>query len=80
MAIFLWLLLAWTAGIAVILGSLMTIASFLLWLVPHTAKSKSTKPLALPSVGYQRWQLIGVALAIALSGLILLIVVPFPHL
>lgn len=80
MAIFLWLLLAWTAGIAVILGSLMTIASFLLWLVPYGTKPKSTKPLALPSGGYQRWRLTGVTLAIALSGLVLLIGVPFPHL
>ncbi|HEY9616124.1 MAG TPA: hypothetical protein V6C64_04750 [Microcoleaceae cyanobacterium] len=80
MVIFLWLLLAWIAGIAAILGSLMTIASLLLWLVPNAAKPKSTKTLASPSVGYQRWRFAGAALVLALSGLALLIIVPFPHL
>jgi hypothetical protein len=65
--IFIWLVVAWVGGTAAILGGLMTIATFLLWLVP--SKSPSWQ---------NRLKLLGVSLGLAIGGGALLIAVPFP--
>jgi hypothetical protein len=64
----LWLVLAWVGGIAAILGSLMTVASFLLWLIP--ADSTAWKG---------RMTVLSVAVGLTIVGFALLWVVPFPE-
>lgn len=78
MDVFIWLVLAWLAGTATILGSLLAIASVLLWFVPDRANTRTAKTPAPRSVWFQRWRLTGTAMMLALSGLTLLVVMPFP--
>ncbi|GAP96157.1 hypothetical protein [Leptolyngbya sp. NIES-2104] len=59
-----WLILAWIGGIAAILGSLMIIASLLLWTVPGDRKG--------------RFKVLGFSIVCAIAGFLLLRLVPFP--
>lgn len=63
-----WFVVAWVGGTAAILGSLMTIGTLLLWLVPGKPRS---------------WQaqlkLTGFSVVIALFGFVLLAAFPFPE-
>ncbi|NJP11372.1 MAG: hypothetical protein HC866_19405 [Leptolyngbyaceae cyanobacterium RU_5_1] len=81
MPLALWLVLSWIAGTAAILGSLMTIASLLLWLVP-TERVVLRKASGQEFVASNPWQhrvkLLLFSLAIAIVGLSLLSVTPFP--
>jgi hypothetical protein len=63
----LWFVLAWVGGGAAILGSLMTVASFLLWLIP-----------ADPIPWKGRMAVLSVAVGLTIVGFVLLWVVPFP--
>ena len=76
----LWLVLAWIAGTAAILGSLMTLGSLILLFVPSQARSRQPEKPFLPSK--QSWQhrlrLLAFSVAIAIAGLGILVVVPFP--
>ncbi|WP_446867967.1 hypothetical protein [Phormidesmis sp. 146-12] len=67
MMIFTWLVVAWLGGTAAILGSLMTIATLLLWLVPQKSPSWQN-----------RLKLLGLSLGMAIVGFALLLTVPFP--
>ncbi|MGI0486066.1 hypothetical protein ACN4EK_11560 [Pantanalinema rosaneae CENA516] len=79
MMIVLWLGLAWIAGTATILGSLMTIASLLLWLLPpQPQKSNGTGKQSPRSAWYLRWRLTAVAVVMALTGFLILLLVSFP--
>jgi hypothetical protein len=76
-----WLAIAWVGGIAAILGSLMTIASLILWLIPDSPSSKNAGAVTASTPGsawVNRLKLTAVAVAIALVGLSLLIAFPFP--
>ncbi|PSB23967.1 hypothetical protein [Stenomitos frigidus] len=77
----LWLVLAWVAGTAATLGSLMVLGSLLLWLSPTVqARSHQTdaSPLPVPKPWQNRLTLLAFSIAIALAGLGILVVVPFP--
>jgi hypothetical protein len=63
----LWSVLAVLGGVAAILGGLLVMASLLLWLIP----TNSAHLLA-------RLKLTGVAIALAIGGLIALKLIPFP--
>lgn len=58
-----WLILAWVGGIAAILGSLMTIASLLLWAIPGSWRG--------------RLKVLGFSLGCAIGGFLLLRLIPF---
>lgn len=76
-----WIALAWAAGTAAILGSLMTLGTLLLWLVP-SSRPQSKKGENQPSHQHPQWghlKLVLVSAAIALVGLSLFVVVPFPQ-
>ena len=77
----LWFVLAWVAGTAAILGSLMTLGSLLLWL-SFGAHPRSRPAEAPPVPTFPHWQkrlkLLAFSVAIALVGLGILVVVPFP--
>lgn len=62
--IIVWLILAWIGGTAAILGSLMTIASFLLWAIGGDWKG--------------RLKVLGFSIACAIVGFLTLRLVPFP--
>ncbi|MBD1864339.1 MULTISPECIES: hypothetical protein [Trichocoleus] len=76
-----WFLVAWVGGSLAILGSLMTLGSLLLWLVPRSG-SKASKPDGERSPGIPDWQnrvkLTAVSLGLAIAGFSLLVVFPFP--
>lgn len=86
-----WIALAWAAGIATILGSLMTLGSLLFWLVP-VASPRSQRPESKQSQtssgraqrddpAFQRGnrlKLLLVSGAIALAGISILVAVPTP--
>jgi len=76
----LWVGIAWVGGTAAILGSLMAIASLLLWLVPEKA-GKGRRPEAIPAqpAWQNRLKVTGFATAIAVLGLLMLQTVPFPQ-
>ncbi|WP_421659276.1 hypothetical protein [Leptothermofonsia sp. ETS-13] len=81
----LWIAIVWVAGSAAILGSLMTLGSLLLWVAP-TQPTKTTRRAnekALVTTMTQPFQdrlkLLAVSVAIALAGLSLLAIVPFPY-
>lgn len=59
-----WLILAWIGGIAAILGSLMILASLLLWTFPGDQKG--------------RFKVLGFSIVCAIAGFLLLRLVPFP--
>ncbi|MGA7938044.1 MAG: hypothetical protein WCA35_31135, partial [Kovacikia sp.] len=73
----------WLGGTAAILGSLMTIGSLLLWIVPapQTRDRKVGDPAS--QVGPKPWQnrlkVTAFAGAIALAGIGLLMAFPFPQ-
>lgn len=71
----LWLIFAWIAGTAAILGSLMTLGSLILFVTP--APMRSRKPQQSHPWS-QHLKLLAVSVAVALTGLGILIVVPFP--
>lgn len=69
--------MAWIAGTAAILGSLMFLGSLLLWMVPTVAYRR--KDSASPrSIWQQRLKLTCFAGALALIGIGFLAIVPFP--
>lgn len=74
-----WLVLAWIGGAAAILGSLMTLGSLLLWLVPSHATQSSLPDQ--PSVASNTWKtrakLLLFSLALAFVGFNVLLLVPF---
>ncbi|MBW4471225.1 MAG: hypothetical protein KME45_12600 [Stenomitos rutilans HA7619-LM2] len=75
----LWLISAWIAGTTAILGSLMVLGSLILLVAP--AQPRSRNPQQSPPTSHpwlQRLKLLAVSLAIALAGLGILLVVPFP--
>jgi hypothetical protein len=75
----LWIAIAWIGGTCTILGSLMAVGSLLLWLVPvSSARSKKADSPIAAAPGWSRWKLLVVSVAIALTGLSLLILIPFP--
>jgi hypothetical protein len=76
----LWFMLTWIAGTAAILGSLMTLGSLLLWLAPLQSRSRKTDASlgSMPSQWQNRLKLLAFSVAIALAGLGILLVVPFP--
>lgn len=59
-----WLILAWIGGTAAILGSLMIIASLLLWTIPGDQKG--------------RLNVLGFSILCAIAGFLMLRLVPFP--
>lgn len=68
-----WLAIAYAAGIAAILGSLMFMGSLLLWVVPHAwLKADLNRSVR------QRLLLNGIALIMAIAGTLLLTLIPFP--
>ncbi|NJL41583.1 MAG: hypothetical protein HC899_36515 [Leptolyngbyaceae cyanobacterium SM1_4_3] len=79
----LWMAIAWIGGTALILGSLMTLGSLLLFLVPAGAKSypKANSTDATPSP--QPWQnnlkLLLLSLTLALTGWGMLSLFSFPQ-
>lgn len=73
LSLVLWIAIALLGGMAAILGSLMTLGTLLLWLVPARKLGASERPL-WPS----RLKLLGIASAIALFGILLLWAFPFP--
>jgi hypothetical protein len=79
-----WFIVAWVGGSSAILGSLMTLGSLLLWLVPLSASktSKVSKAHEERSLEVPIWQnrvkLLVVSLGLAIAGLSLLVVFPLP--
>ncbi|BAU14414.1 hypothetical protein LEP3755_49610 [Leptolyngbya sp. NIES-3755] len=59
-----WLIAAWIGGIAAILGSLMIVASLLLWTIPGDQTG--------------RLKVLGFSIVCAIVGFLLLRLVPFP--
>lgn len=75
----LWLTAAWVAGTAAILGSLMVLGSLILLAAPTQPRSRKPPQATPASVSQKhRLTLLVVSLAIALAGLGILFVVPFP--
>jgi hypothetical protein len=75
--IIIWLLCACLGGIAAILGSLMVLGSLLLWWVPQ----ESTKSGASTLPAWQgRLKVLAVAGVIAVVGMGILAIVPYPYL
>jgi hypothetical protein len=78
----LWIAIAWIGGTALILGSLMTLGSLLLFLVPVRAKSHTKTNSADATPSLQPWQnlkLLLLSLILTLIGGGLLILFPFPQ-
>ncbi len=77
----LWFMLVWIAGTTAILGSLMTLGSLLLWLLPlSSARSRQpqVQTIAAAPVWHDRLKLLAFSVAIAVVGLSILVVMPFP--
>jgi len=78
----LWIAIAWIGGTALILGSLITLGSLLLFLVPAEAKPKSkansTDATAFPQI-WQKLKLLLLSLTLALAGWGILSLFPFPR-
>nr|WP_290226600.1 hypothetical protein [Trichocoleus desertorum] len=76
-----WFLVAWVGGSLVILGSLMTLGSLLLWLVPRPG-SRASKTAEERSRGGLDWQnrvkLMAVSVGLAIAGFTLLVIFPLP--
>jgi len=78
----LWFALTWIAGTAAILGSFMTLGSVLLWFVPSVptrSRKLEVEPSTIPA-WQNRLKLLAFSIAIALAGLGILVVTPFPSL
>lgn len=77
----LWFALTWIAGTAAILGSLMALGSVLLWFVPSVPPRSRKLEVSSTLPGWQnRLKLLAFSVAIALAGLGILVVTPFPSL
>ncbi|MCL6434803.1 MAG: hypothetical protein K6T90_11430 [Leptolyngbyaceae cyanobacterium HOT.MB2.61] len=80
----LWIAIAWVAGSAAILGSLMTLGSLLLWVTP-TQRTKTRRAseqgseASMTQPFQDRLKLLAVSVGMALAGLGLLAIAPFPH-
>lgn len=71
-----WLAIAWIGGSLAILGSLMTIGSLLLLMVPASTK-KVSDPATTPS-WQSHFKLLGVSVSFAIAGFGLLLIFPLP--
>ncbi|MBD2035122.1 hypothetical protein H6F76_08780 [Leptolyngbya sp. FACHB-321] len=77
----LWFALTWIAGTAAILGSLMALGSVLLWFVPSVPpRSRKLEEASTIPAWQNRLKLLVFSVAIALAGLGILVVTPFPSL
>ncbi|NJN57459.1 MAG: hypothetical protein HC879_08135 [Leptolyngbyaceae cyanobacterium SL_5_9] len=79
----LWMAIAWIGGTALILGSLMTLGSLLLFLVPAGAKSytkaNSTGATSSPQPWQNNLKLLLLSFTLSLVGGGLLSLFPFPQ-
>ncbi len=79
-----WFLVAWVGGSFAILGSLMTLGSLLLWLVPRpVSKASKTdgvsfKRLSAGSDWQNHVKLMAVSVGLAIAGFSLLVMFPLP--
>ncbi len=71
-----WLAIAWVGGSLAILGSLMTIGSLLLLMVP--ASTKKVSDPATPPGWQSHLKLLGVSVSFAIAGFSLLLIFPLP--
>ncbi len=77
----LWFTFTWIAGTAAILGSFMTLGSVILWFVPSVPpRSRKLEVPSTSPVWQNRLKLLAFSVAIALVGLGILVVMPFPSL
>ncbi|XHX76516.1 MAG: hypothetical protein RBJ76_19050 [Stenomitos frigidus ULC029] len=77
----LWFVLTWIAGTAAILGSFMTLGSVILWFVPSLPhRSPKLEVSSTIPVWQNRLKLLAFSVAIAVVGLGILVVTPFPSL
>lgn len=77
----LWVGSSWLFGAALILGSLMTLGSVLLWLVPPPAEAQPSTPappLVHRALASKRLRLLGFSLSLAIAGGIGFFGIPFP--
>ncbi len=74
----LWLATAWLGGTAVILGSLMILGSLLVWFVPFPPVKPNPEQPLLGKDWQGRLQVLGFSVTIALLGISLLVLFPFP--
>lgn len=72
-----WVVLAWMAGTAAILGSLMTLGSLLLYLVPSQPQGQKAETVSPNSAWQNRLKLLGVSLAMGVAGGSLLLMFDF---
>ncbi len=72
-ALVVWFAIAAVGGFTAILGSLMTLGTLLLWLVPG-ARMKVNN--VTPAIWPGRLKLLGVSAAFAIGGLVLLAIMP----
>jgi hypothetical protein len=78
MTIIIWLIAVWIGGIAVILGSLMTLGSLLLWISPGSSsgsKSQSESDNGR-AILYGKVKLLGISIGLTLLGIAMLRVIP----
>ncbi|MBD2019708.1 hypothetical protein H6F43_05835 [Leptolyngbya sp. FACHB-36] len=76
----LWLVGAWIGGTAAILGSLMTLGSLLLWLVPsQMSHGRKSAVQDAPQFWQRRLSLLVISVTIAFTGFAVLLAVPFPQ-
>ena len=74
-----WFAIAWVGGSLAILGSLMTIGSLLLWLVPAPAHQLKKVDDSATAPGWQsHLKLLGVSISFAIAGFSLLLIFPLP--
>ena len=74
-----WLAIAWVSGSLAILGSLMTVGSLLLWLVPTPARQLKTGNDSAMTPGWQNHlKLLVVSVSFAIVGFGLLLIFPLP--
>ncbi|EKQ68250.1 hypothetical protein OsccyDRAFT_2775 [Leptolyngbyaceae cyanobacterium JSC-12] len=80
MRLLIWVVFAWFAGAAAILGSLMTLGSLLLWLIPVRGKTpESDQRLAASHTWRTRIRLLLFSLALAMVGFSILSLVPLSN-
>lgn len=74
-----WLAIAWIGGSLAILGSLMTVGSLLLWLVPSSARQLKKASDLETAPGWQNYlKLLVVSVSFAIAGFSLLLIFPLP--